>query len=57
MYLYAKVMYDAWCNGQDHQDIKFRYTKFISLAAKQLSMSEAEMEAYLKKTSWFVYPS
>ena len=56
MYIYAKTMYDAWCNGQDYFDVRDRYNIFVKLASERFALSEEEMENFLRGTRWFICP-
>jgi hypothetical protein len=56
MQMYAKAMYQAWCNGQDQMLIRSRYKVFIALASRNLSRSLDDMEQFLRTQSWFLKP-
>ena len=46
-------MYDEWCCSQSNA--RDSYKVFIAMAAKTLSRTEDEVEAYLITQKWFLH--
>ena len=56
MQMFAKAMYQGWCDGQDQMIARSRYKVFVALASRNLSRSSEDMEQFLRTQSWFLTP-
>lgn len=53
MYMYLKVCYDQWCNGQDETSIATRHEDFIDMLHERVGYSKDEVREFLYRQPWF----
>ena len=53
MYLYLKVLYDQWCNGQDENSIAKRHEEFIDILHRKAGYPKDVAREFLYQQAWF----
>lgn len=53
MYMYLKVCYDQWCNGQDETTIAARHEDFIDMLHERMGYHKDVVREFLYRQPWF----
>ena len=53
MYMYLKICYDQWCNGQDEATIASRHEEFINALHESVGYNKNVIREFLYRQPWF----